>query len=72
MYIIDTLKHNAFKEVDVPSPSELYKKLGFGRGSQKTSGEEFLDPSLSKIQQAQEVQREVDETSAQVAKQPEE
>lgn len=63
MYIIDTLKHNAFKVVDVPSPSDLYKKLGFGRGSDKTSGEEFLDPSLSKIEQAQAVQKQIDADS---------
>lgn len=60
MFIVESLRHNRFKEVDVPSPSVLYAKLGFGRGTEKSSGEEFLDPSASKVEQASAVQREID------------
>lgn len=60
MFVVDTLRHNRFKEVDVPSPSELYKKLGFGRGTEKSSGQEFLNPEQNKIDQAAAVQSEID------------
>lgn len=60
MFVVDTLRHNRFKEVDVPSPSQLYQKLGFGRGTEKSSGEEFLNPEQSKIDQAAAVQKEID------------
>lgn len=64
MFIVTGLRHNHFQKVDVPSPSKLYEKLGFGKGTQKSSGEEFVNPSESKVQMAQKVQKEVDAASA--------
>ena len=60
MYVINTLKHNSFKDVDIPKPAELYKKYGFGIGTQKASGDQYLDPAENKVDMAQNVQKEVD------------
>lgn len=68
MFIVTGLRHNHFQKVDVPSPSKLYEKLGFGKGTQKSSGEEFVDPSESKVQMARKVQSEVDKASAEAEK----
>lgn len=63
MYTFPTLRHNKLQRVDVPSPSKLYERLGFGHGTEKSSGDEFLDPSQSKVQMAQAVQKQVDAES---------
>lgn len=63
MVTIPEMKHNRFKQVDVPEASELYKRYGFGIGTRKESGEEFLDPSLSKVDMASEVAREVEKVA---------
>lgn len=68
MFVITGLRHNAFKVVDVPSPSKLYEKLGFGKGTEKSSGDEFINPSESKVDMAANVQREVDKASAEADK----
>lgn len=67
MVTIPELKHNRFKEVDVPSPAKLYNKYGFGIGTRKESGEEYLDPSLSKVEIAREVSAEVKKLDAAAA-----
>lgn len=64
MYCINSLRHNAFKKVDVPSPSELYKKMGFGAGTSRTSGDDVIDQAENKVTAAQKVQKMVDEESA--------
>lgn len=64
MYCVNSLRHNSFKKVDVPSPSDMYKKMGFGVGTQKTSGDEVIDTAESKVTAAQKVQKIVDEESA--------
>lgn len=64
MYCVNSLRHNSFKKVDVPSPSELYKKMGFGAGTSKTSGDEVIDTAENKVTAAQKVQKMVDEESA--------
>lgn len=68
MFIVTGLRHNRFKVVDVPSPSKLYQKLGFGKGTEKSSGEEFINPAESKVEMARKVQKEVDKASAEAEK----
>ena len=68
MFIIQTLRHNAYKAVDIPRASDLYKRYGFGKGTEKSSGEEFLDPSLSKVDMAASVQKDVDKASVEMEK----
>ena len=63
MFSITGLRHNRFQVVDIPKAKTLYQRLGFGKGSEKTSGEEFLDPSEDKVKMAQNVQRQVDRES---------
>lgn len=60
MYCNDLLRHNHFKPVDVPKPSTLYRRLGFGTGTEKSSGDVYLDPSESKVQMAQNVSKEAE------------
>lgn len=59
MIILEGLKHNQFKEVSIPRPSELVKSYGLTTDSNKYSGEEFVDPSKSKIESIEEVAQEV-------------
>ena len=69
MYTYPTMRHNRLKKVDVPKPSQLYARLGYTMtNGEKTSGEEFLDPELNKVQMAQNVAKEVAKAEAVSAK----
>lgn len=58
MVIIPNLKHNQVQQVDIPSPSELFKKYGLTTSAGKYSGDDVLNPNESKIDQVSEVSRE--------------
>lgn len=62
MVIIPTLKHNAFKEVTIPRASELVKAYGLTKTGQNYSGDDFLNPNASKVDQVAEVAREAFES----------
>lgn len=54
MIVPTELKVNAHKQVKVPTARELYKQYGFAKTVDPTkyTGDEDLDPSLSKVQGA--------------------
>ena len=58
MVIIEELKHNSFKEVTIPRPSELVRSYGLTKPAGKWSGDEFLNPSESKLDQIDRVNKE--------------
>lgn len=60
MRIIPELKHNKFRSVSIPKPIALYKQYGLASklDSSGYSGDEYLDPSKSKVEAAQEVSQE--------------
>lgn len=58
MVIVPDLKHNAFRPVSVPKASELVRAFGLSHPGTKYSGDQFLDPSSSKIDSASEVAKE--------------
>lgn len=50
MIIIDELKHNKFENVSVPKAGDLFARVGpRAAASTDYSGEDFLDPSASKL-----------------------
>lgn len=55
MVIITKLKHNRHQDVNIPRPSQMVASFGLTRPGKSFSGEEFLDPSLTKIDQVKEV-----------------
>lgn len=56
MIIIRELKHNKFEQVNVPSGRDLFARVGPRQSSGKDySGDEYIDPSLTKVQAAQSV-----------------
>lgn len=58
MVIIPALKHNQIQQVEIPTPSELFKKYGLTTAAGKYSGDEILNPNESKIDQVSEVARD--------------
>lgn len=58
MVIIPPMKHNAFREVSIPQASELVAAYGLTRPGSKYSGDEYLDPSASKLDQVKAVAKE--------------
>lgn len=66
MICIAELKHNKFKPVDVPRASELYKRFGYTTPKDVGgySGDEFLDPSKSKTDVANDVMKELNSPDA--------
>lgn len=60
MVIIEAMKHNRLQQVDIPKPKDLFKQVGERvADSGKYSGDEYLDPSKSKVQAAAEIAQEV-------------
>lgn len=61
MVIIQSLKHNTFQDVNVPSGRDLFARVGPRQTSLRDySGDDFIAPGLSKIDAASNVQREID------------
>lgn len=60
MYIIEKLKHNRMRQVDVPSAHDLYKQYGLSRSAGSMySGDENIKIGLDKIAQANNVMTQV-------------
>ena len=55
MVIVPSLKHNKFKPVTIPRASELVKAYGLTKTGQHYSGDEFLDPGASKMDNVAQV-----------------
>lgn len=59
MIIISSLKHNTFKQVEVPTARDLFARVGQRVAPASSfSGEESLDPSTSKIDAVKNVIKE--------------
>lgn len=59
MIIVDTLKHNRFTQVNIPSASDLFARVGQRVApSSSYSGEETLDPSINKVDAVKKVTSE--------------
>lgn len=58
MVVIPNLKHDQVQQVEIPSPSELFKKYGLTTAAGKYSGDDVLNPNESKIDQVSEVSQE--------------
>lgn len=58
MIILPTLKHNKFEKVDIPRASELVKVYGLTKKGVNYSGDEYLAPDASKIDNVAEVARD--------------
>lgn len=60
MVVIEKLKHNRFQQVTIPKPIELYKQYGLTKSMTAVnySGDDYLDPNLSKVDVAKLVSRE--------------
>lgn len=64
MYAVEKLRHNRFKVVDIPRTSELYKRFGMTTPKGGYSGDDFIDPSKSKTDIANDVMKEVNSPDA--------
>lgn len=65
MIIVEELKHNKFQDVNIPSGADLFARVGPRASSDRDySGEEYLDPSIGKIDAAKMV---LDESMTQPA-----
>lgn len=60
MYVIPSLKHNRFQQVDIPKPSELFKNTG-NRPGVSYSGDENVPQDSTKVKEALKVNKEFDE-----------
>lgn len=61
MIIIKQLKHNRFENVSIPKAVDLFKRVGKRvADSQKYSGDEYLSPTLSKVEAANAVMSETE------------
>lgn len=58
MVTVDTLKHNKFRKVSIPKPSELVKAYGLHHPGNRYSGDEVLNPNENKIDQVSKVAKE--------------
>lgn len=60
MIIVEELKHNKFQDVNIPSGADLFARIGPRASSGKDySGDEYLDPSIGKLDAAKQVLEEV-------------
>lgn len=59
MFVIDSLKHNRFKKVDIPRNSEYVKAVGLTRPGVSFSGDTAISTSESKVEVANKVNKEV-------------
>lgn len=57
MVIIPELKHNKKRDVVIPRACELVAKFGLTKPGKSFSGDDFIDPSASKIDQVKEVNK---------------
>lgn len=56
MVIVSALKHNRFRNVDIPSGADLFSRVGPREApTGNYSGEVYINPSVSKIEAAQDV-----------------
>lgn len=58
MYVLSSYKHNRFQKVDIPRNSELVRAFGLTRPGSQYSGDEFVKPNASKIDQVAQVEKE--------------
>lgn len=65
MFTFVGLKHNKLEQVSIPKPIELYKQFGLSKQlhEHNYSGDEYLDPSSSKVDIANQVSKEAFEKS---------
>lgn len=61
MIIISELKHNRFENVNVPTGADLFARVGPRTTSDSDySGEDFLDPSASKLDTVKSVMEDTE------------
>lgn len=63
MYVIPSLKHNRFQQVDIPKPSELFKNNG-ERPGVSYSGDEYVPQDSTKVKEALKVNKDLDDALA--------
>lgn len=59
MYTIPALKHNKFQKVNIPSPSDLFKRYGMSKRGGTYSGDTTAPMSETKVETLNRILRDV-------------
>lgn len=59
MVVIPDLKHNGFKEVTIPRPSELVRAYGLNRPGTRFSEDEVIAVDKNKVEQVASIEKEM-------------
>lgn len=59
MYTLPSLKHNSFQKVNIPSPSDLFKRYGMSKRGGTYSGDTSAPQSETKIETLDRIMHDV-------------